>query len=80
MQMEVINLVIGINQLGHREILGFYVEGHESSNGWREVPEDLYHRGATEVWVGIFDAPPPLLPPIFGVFHCMLRGSNYLYL
>ncbi|MDQ0887986.1 transposase-like protein [Paenibacillus sp. V4I9] len=40
---------MGINEQGYREILGFYIGGQESANGWRDVLKDLYRRGAEEV-------------------------------
>ncbi len=52
---EVIYFAMGIDEEGHRQILGFYVGGQESANGWREVLKDLYNRGATEVLLGVFD-------------------------
>ncbi|RXZ82901.1 IS256 family transposase [Paenibacillaceae bacterium] len=52
---EVIYFAMGIDEDGHRQILGFYVGGQESANGWREVLKDLYKRGATEVLLGVFD-------------------------
>lgn len=59
-QSEVIYLVMGINEQGYRQILGFYIGGHESSNGWRDVFKDLYRRGATDVLLGVFDGLPGL--------------------
>jgi transposase-like protein len=52
---EVVYFAMGIDEDGYRQILGFYVGGQESSNGWREVLKDLYNRGATEVLLGVFD-------------------------
>lgn len=52
---EAIYFAMGIDEEGHRQILGFYVGGQESANGWREVLKDLYRRGATEVLLGVFD-------------------------
>jgi Transposase and inactivated derivatives len=52
---EVIYFAMGIDEDGHRQLLGFYVGGQESANGWREVLKDLYNRGATEVLLGVFD-------------------------
>ncbi|GAA3400124.1 hypothetical protein GCM10020370_03240 [Paenibacillus hodogayensis] len=46
---------MGVDEEGRRQILGFYVGGQESANGWREVLKDLYNRGATEVLLGVFD-------------------------
>lgn len=59
-QSEVIYLAMGINEQGYRQILGFYIGGHESSNGWRDVLKDLYRRGATDVLLGVFDGLPGL--------------------
>lgn len=52
---EVVYFAMGIDEEGHRQILGFYIGGQESSNGWREVLKDLYKRGATDVLLGVFD-------------------------
>ncbi|GAA3400388.1 IS256 family transposase [Paenibacillus hodogayensis] len=52
---EVIYFAMGVDEEGRRQILGFYVGGQESANGWREVLKDLYNRGATEVLLGVFD-------------------------
>ncbi|MGG1556517.1 IS256 family transposase [Paenibacillus ferrarius] len=52
---EVVYLAMGINEQGYRHILGFYIGGKESANGWREVLADLKRRGATEVLLGVFD-------------------------
>ncbi|WP_269411750.1 IS256 family transposase [Lentibacillus daqui] len=57
---EVVYLVIGVNENGYREILGFYVGGQESSLGWKEILIDLYERGAEEVLLGVFDGLPGL--------------------
>ncbi|WP_230191681.1 IS256 family transposase [Paenibacillus sp. CECT 9249] len=55
-ESEVIYVAMGINVYGNRQILGFYVGGQESANGWREVLRDLYNRGAKEVLLGVFDS------------------------
>jgi putative transposase len=52
---EVIYFAMGIDEEGHREILGFYIGGQESAYGWRDVLKDLYKRGAQEVLLGVFD-------------------------
>lgn len=76
---EVIYFAMGINEYGHREILGFYVGGQESSNGWREVLKDLYNRGAQEVLLGVFDGLPGLdeafreTYPKADVQHCIVH-------
>lgn len=76
---EVIYFAMGIDEEGHREILGFYVGGQESANGWRDVLKDLYKRGAQEVLVGVFDGLPGLgdafkeTYPKADVQHCMVH-------
>jgi putative transposase len=76
---EVIYLAMGINEQGYREILGFYIGGHESANGWRDVLKDLYRRGAQEVLLGVFDGLPGLEDafrdtyPKADVQHCIVH-------
>lgn len=76
---EVIYFALGIDEAGHREILGFYVGGHESANGWRDVLKDLYSRGAKEVLLGVFDGLPGLdeafkeTYPKADVQHCVVH-------
>lgn len=76
---EVIYFAMGIDEEGGRQILGFYVGGHESSNGWREVLKDLYNRGAQEVLLGVFDGLPGLdvafkeMYPKADVQHCIVH-------
>lgn len=81
---EVVYFAMGIDEEGHREILGFYVGGQESANGWRDVLKDLYNRGATEVLLGVFDGLPGLETafketyPKADVQHCVvhkMRGT-----
>ncbi|EFM08359.1 transposase mutator type, partial [Paenibacillus curdlanolyticus YK9] len=57
---EAVYLAMGIDEKGIRQILGFYVGGHESANGWREVLKDLKNRGATDELLGVFDGLPGL--------------------
>lgn len=76
---EAVYLVMGIDEKGIRQILGFYVGGHESSNGWREVLKDLKKRGATDVLLGVFDGLPGLedafreIYPMADVQHCVVH-------
>lgn len=57
---EAVYLAMGIDEKGYRQILGFYVGGKESSNGWLDVLKDLHKRGATDVLLGVFDGLPGL--------------------
>jgi transposase-like protein len=76
---EAVYLAMGIDEKGYRQILGFYVGGHESSNGWREVLKDLKKRGATDVLLGVFDGLPGLeeafrdIYPRADVQHCVVH-------
>ena len=76
---EVIYLAMGINEDGYRQILGFYVGGKESANGWRDVLKDLYRRGVQEVLLGVFDGLPGLeeafreVYPKADVQHCIVH-------
>jgi len=76
---EAVYLAMGIDEKGTRQILGFYVGGQESSNGWREVLKDLRKRGATDVLLGVFDGLPGLeeafreMYPMADVQHCVVH-------
>lgn len=76
---EVIYFAMGIDEHGHRQILGFYIGGQESSNGWREVLKDLHNRGVQEVLLGVFDGLPGLEEafretyPKADVQHCIVH-------
>lgn len=59
-EKEAIYLVLGLTLEGKRDILGFYVGGKESSSVWKEILEDLYHRGVQHLLLGIFDGLPGL--------------------
>jgi transposase-like protein len=76
---EAVYFAMGISEEGYREILGFYIGGQESSNGWRDVLKDLQRRGATEVLLGVFDGLPGLddafreAYPKADVQHCIVH-------
>ncbi|QHT59674.1 IS256 family transposase [Paenibacillus lycopersici] len=76
---EVVYFAMGIDEEGHRQILGFYVGGQESANGWRDVLKDLYSRGVQEVLLGVFDGLPGLdtafreTYPKADVQHCVVH-------
>lgn len=76
---EAVYLAMGIDEKGIRQILGFYVGGHESATGWREVLKDLKSRGATDVLLGVFDGLPGLeeafreIYPKADVQHCVVH-------
>ena len=76
---EVIYFAMGIDEEGRRQILGFYIGGQESSNGWLDVLKDLYSRGVHEVLLGVFDGLPGLdaafkeVYPQADVQHCIVH-------
>lgn len=78
-ECEVVYLAMGINEQGRREILGFYITGQESSNGWKEILQDLYRRGVHEVLLGVFDGLSGLedafreVYPKADVQHCVVH-------
>lgn len=45
----------GINEQGHRDILGIYAGAEESSTFWKEVLVDLKQRGAEQILLFVFD-------------------------
>ena len=65
---EAVYIVLGITPEGHREILGFYVGGIESSNGWKEILQDLRNRGVQEVLLGVFDGLTGLEEAFLSIF------------
>ncbi|WP_272496364.1 IS256 family transposase [Alicyclobacillus acidoterrestris] len=52
---ESIYVVMGIDEDGHREILGYYVGGTESATSCREIFNDLRARGLEEILIGVAD-------------------------
>lgn len=52
---EAVYLVCGVDEEGHRELLGFYLGGAESASVWREMLEDLKARGVEEVLLAVCD-------------------------
>ncbi|MNC08159.1 Transposase, Mutator family [compost metagenome] len=76
---EVVYFAMGIDEEGRRQILGFYVGGQESANGWKDVLKDLHQRGVQEVLLGVFDGLPGLEAafreayPQADVQHCVVH-------
>lgn len=52
---EVVYIIMGINEEGQREILGFHVGGQESARVWENHLRHLRERGVEEVLLGVFD-------------------------
>ena len=47
--------VVGINQAGEREVLGFSVGDRENQNAWEQLFDDLKRRGVQQVGLWITD-------------------------
>ena len=52
---DVIYLVVGVNEEGIREILGFYLASEESANVWQDCLQDIKDRGVQEVLLFVSD-------------------------
>ena len=52
---KVIYLVIGLNMLGHKEVLGMWLDLTESASFWMKVLDDLKQRGVEHVFIGCID-------------------------
>lgn len=65
---ESIYVVMGIDEEGHRQILGYYVGGQETATSCREVFEDLRRRGVEEILIGVADGLPGLKEAFLDVF------------
>lgn len=65
---ESIYVVMGIDEDGHRQILGYYVGGQESATGCREVFNNLKQRGVQEILIGVADGLSGLKEAFLDVF------------
>jgi transposase-like protein len=65
---KVIYSILGINQEGYKEILGFYVAESEGANFWLGVLNDLKHRGIQDVLIACIDGLTGFPEAIQGVF------------
>lgn len=65
---KVIYNILGINQEGYKEILGFYVADSEGANFWLGVLNDLKQRGVQDVLIACVDGLTGFPEAIKGVF------------
>jgi putative transposase len=65
---ECIYVVMGIDEQGLRQILGYYVGGQESATNCREIFADLRERGVQEVLIGVADGLAGLKESFLSVF------------
>jgi len=47
--------ILGINQSGHKEILGMYISESEGANFWLQVLTDLHQRGLEDILIACTD-------------------------
>jgi putative transposase len=65
---KVLYNILGINQEGYKEILGFYVADSEGANFWLGVLNDLKQRGIQDVLIACVDGLTGFPEAIKGVF------------
>lgn len=65
---KVLYNILGINQEGHKEILGFYIAESEGANFWLGVLNDLKERGVQDVLIACVDGLTGFPEAIKGVF------------
>lgn len=65
---ESVYVVMGIDEEGHRQVLGYYVGGQESATNCREIFADLRERGVEEVLIGVADGLSGLKDAFLDVF------------
>ena len=65
---KVIYNILGVNQSGYKDILGFYVSDSEGANFWLGVLNDLKQRGVQDVLIACVDGLTGFPDAIQGVF------------
>jgi len=65
---KVLYNILGVNQEGRKEILGFYVANSEGANFWLGVLNDLKQRGVEDVLIACVDGLTGFPEAIKGVF------------
>jgi putative transposase len=65
---KVIYNILGINQQGYKDILGFYVAESEGANFWLGVLNDLQQRGVEDIFIACVDGLTGFPEAIKGVF------------
>ena len=74
---KVLYNIMGINQEGYKDILGFYVAESEGSNFWLKVLNDLKARGVEDILISCIDGLKGF-PKQFKLFSIMLKFSLVL--
>lgn len=65
---KVLYNILGVNQEGYKEILGFYVAESEGANFWLAVLNDLKQRGVKDILIACVDGLTGFPEAIKGVF------------
>lgn len=65
---DAVYIVAGIDDCGHRDILGMYVGTSESAHFWKEILVDLKERGAEQILLFVFDGLTGLENAVTAVF------------
>ncbi|MEI5995273.1 IS256 family transposase [Enterococcus sp. 4G2_DIV0659] len=65
--------MIGIRLDGTKEVLGFTIAPTESTYVWKEVLQDLKHRGLEEVLLVVMDG----LSGIADSIHCIYPNAQF---
>ena len=66
--LKVLYNILGINQEGRKDILGFYVAESEGANFWLGVLNDLKQRGVQDILIACVDGLTGFPEAIKGVF------------
>lgn len=71
---KVIYLVIGLNMLGHKEVLGMWIDMTESAAFWMKVLDDIKQRGVEHVFIACTDNLKGFTEAIKAVFpNCLTQ-------
>lgn len=52
---KAIYCILGVNQDGHKDLLGLYIGGNESAKFWLQVLTDLKNRGVEDIFIACID-------------------------
>ena len=52
---KAVYIILGVNLVGRKEVLGLYISEHEGANFWLQVLTDLSNRGVTDILIACVD-------------------------
>ncbi len=73
-------VALGVDQTGHKEVLGLRISAEESKQGWLELLEDLRRRGVQQVGVFLSDGNDGILAALAEVFPATPRQRCLLHI